>query len=135
MTTELIHQFGDKIHLLRDPTRGGLATVLNEIVRSTPLGIRMDEQNIPMEDEVESACELLGLDPLHVANEGVFVAFVDEEIAQKCCTVLRNFYLGRNSTLIGKVVSDNPGRVVLTNVSGGNRVVRMLSGMQLPRIC
>jgi hydrogenase expression/formation protein HypE len=132
---KLLDEFGDKIHLFRDPTRGGVATVLNEIARDSKLGIAVFQKNLPVVEAVYSACELLGLDPLYVANEGVFLAVVEAEIAEKFTEILRGYEFGENAAIIGEVVETHPRQVVLTSKIGGKRVVNMLVGEQLPRIC
>ncbi len=125
----------DQVHVLRDPTRGGLASALNEIAQKANVGIQLYEANIPLWDEVRGACEILGLDPLYVANEGKCVVIVAPEIADDVLAVMREHPLGREAALIGHVVEDHPGKVVLRSRIGGTRVVDMLSGEQLPRIC
>ena len=132
---KLLDAFGDKIHLLRDPTRGGVATVLNEIARDSKCGIDIFQKYIPVEEDVYSACALLGLDPLYVANEGVFIAVVDAEIADDFVKILRGCAFGEQAAVIGEVVETHPKQVVLTSKIGGKRVVNMLVGEQLPRIC
>jgi len=125
-----------QIKLLRDPTRGGLATVLNEISRASGVEIEIFEEKIPVRDEVKGVCELLGLDPLYLANEGKFVAVVGEEIASKVLSILKEHPLGKNSTQIGRVNKSRDGyQVILNTVIGGKRIVPMLSGEPLPRIC
>ncbi|GGD70617.1 hydrogenase expression/formation protein HypE [Emticicia aquatilis] len=131
----LLDTFGNDIHLFRDPTRGGVATVLNEIARDTKLGINIQQKDIPVIEEVYGACELLGLDPLYVANEGVFMAIVSAEIADDCLKKLQTFENGQNAAIIGEVVSEHPRQVVLQSRIGGKRVINMLVGEQLPRIC
>lgn len=131
----LLDEFGNDIHLFRDPTRGGVATVLNEIARDTKLGIDIFQKNIPVVEEVYSACELLGLDPLYVANEGVFMAVVSAEIADNFLKKLQAFENGQNAAIIGSVVAEHPRQVVLQSRIGGKRVINMLVGEQLPRIC
>jgi hydrogenase expression/formation protein HypE len=132
---EKITAAGDKIHVMRDPTRGGLASVLNEIAESAKVGISIAEKSIPVTEEVKSACELLGLDPLYVANEGRLVAFADPDEADRILNTMKSHPLGRDSVIIGEVTSDNPGTVIMKTEVGGTRVVDMLSGEQLPRIC
>ncbi len=124
-----------EIHVLRDPTRGGIATALNEIAGSSHVGISIVEENIPVSDAVEGACEILGLDPLYVANEGKLLAFVPHDDAEKVLGAMRNHPLGTGSRVIGEVVADHPGTVVLRTPIGGTRIVDMLTGEQLPRIC
>jgi len=131
----LLDEFGSEIHLLRDPTRGGVATVLNEIARDCSLGINIAQKQIMVLEEVANACEILGLDPLYVANEGVFMAIVSEEIADKCLEKLREFENGKDATIMGEVVNEHLKQVILTSQIGGRRVVNMLVGEQLPRIC
>jgi len=131
----LLDQFGSDIRLLRDPTRGGVATVLNEIARDISLGIDIDQKAIPVLEEVAGACELLGLDPLYVANEGVFMAFVAPESADEMVDFLRKQPLCQAASIMGTVVQEHPRQVILTSTIGGKRVVNMLVGEQLPRIC
>jgi hydrogenase expression/formation protein HypE len=123
------------IHVLRDPTRGGVATSLNEIARQSQVGIRLEESRLPVREAVMAACEILGLDPLYVANEGKVLAFVGGDDAEKVLAVMSSHPLGREARVIGEVVKDHPGRVVLKTGIGGTRIVDMLSGEQLPRIC
>jgi hydrogenase expression/formation protein HypE len=124
-----------EIHVLRDPTRGGVASALNEIAEKSQKGIRIDESAIPVTPSVQGACEILGLDPLYVANEGKLLAFVPAEQSEALLAVMRQHPLGREASIIGEVVSEHPGIVVMKTTIGGNRVVDMLSGEQLPRIC
>lgn len=131
----LIHELGEDLHVLRDPTRGGVASAVNEIAASAGVGILLDENAIPVEDAVRGACEILGLDPLYVANEGKLLAFVTERRADEALDLLRTHPLGRDAVRIGTVVDDHPGRVFQRSRIGGLRVVEMLSGEQLPRIC
>lgn len=126
---------GDGVHVLRDPTRGGVASATNEIAQAAGLGIRLREADIPVSDQVRAACEILGFDPLYVANEGKCIAIVAEEVADAVLAAMRSHPLGTDATVIGEVVEDHPGRVFLTSRIGGNRVVDMISGEQLPRIC
>ncbi|MCI2228243.1 hydrogenase expression/formation protein HypE [Polaribacter sp. MSW13] len=131
----LIEKFGSDIHLVTDPTRGGVATVLNEIAKQINLGIEIFQKDFPIEQQVASACELLGLDPLYVANEGLFLSFVSENIAENLLQELQNDENGINAKIIGSVVKNHPKQVVLESNIGGKRVVSMLPGEQLPRIC
>ena len=131
----LLDEFGDAIHLLRDPTRGGVATVLNEIARDTQLGVDIYQKNMPVDEQVYGACEILGLDPLYVANEGLFIAVVDGSVANEFLDKLRTFENGQNAAILGEVVEKHPRQVVMTSAIGGKRVVNMLVGEQLPRIC
>lgn len=125
----------DQVHVLRDPTRGGIASALNEIAAQAHTGIRLDERAIPITEEVRGACEFLGLDPLYVANEGKCLAIVASEVAEAVCEAIRSHPLGREAAIIGEVVAEHPGKVFMRSRVGGVRVVDMLSGEQLPRIC
>lgn len=129
----IIDSFEDQIHLITDPTRGGVATVLNEIASKTHLGVELVHENIPVKDQVAGACELLGLDPLYVANEGVYLIFCPLEIAESVQEKLKN--LGHEPALIGKMVQEHPKQVIMDTPMGGKRVISMLPGSQLPRIC
>ncbi|MCB0497514.1 MAG: hydrogenase expression/formation protein HypE [Cyclobacteriaceae bacterium] len=131
----LLNEFGSQIHLMRDPTRGGVASTLNEIARDTQLGIDIVQDDIPIDSRVDSACEMLGLDPLYVANEGVFISFVDASVADAYLKKLQSLEYGENAAIIGEVVADHHNKVVLTSKIGGKRVVNMQVGEQLPRIC
>jgi hydrogenase expression/formation protein HypE len=132
---KLLDKFGNDIKFLRDPTRGGLASVLNEIAELTQFGFKIDQKCIPIEEQVENACEMLGLDPLYVANEGIFLAVVKKEIAEAYLHSLSNDDNGRRARIIGEVISEHPGKVILKSAIGGSRVVNYLTGEQLPRIC
>jgi hydrogenase expression/formation protein HypE len=121
--------------VLRDPTRGGVASTLNEIAAQARIGIVLRERDIPVEDEVAGACELLGFDPLYVANEGKLVAFVPRVHADAVLEAMRAHPLGRDAAAIGDAVNAHPGMVVMQSAIGSTRVVDMLSGEQLPRIC
>jgi hydrogenase expression/formation protein HypE len=123
------------IHVLRDPTRGGLATTLNEIVTQSRVGVMLDEQAIPVHPEVNAACEMLGFDPLYVANEGKLVAFVPREDAEKVVAAMKQTRYGEGAIIIGEVVAEPKGRVLLKTALGSTRVVDMLAGEMLPRIC
>jgi hydrogenase expression/formation protein HypE len=123
------------IHVLRDPTRGGVASALNEIADSSHVGVHIRQDSIPLSEPVRGACEILGLDPLYVANEGKLIAFVPAGDAQNILACMRQHPLGRQASIIGEVVSDHPGTVLMRTSIGGSRVVDMLSGEQLPRIC
>ena len=120
---------------IRDPTRGGVATVLNEIAEAAQVAIEIDETNTPLRAEVRGFCEILGLDPLYLANEGKIVAIVPPEQTQPALTALNAHPLGREASMIGRVTASEPGRVTMRTVLGGNRIVDMLVGEQLPRIC
>lgn len=132
---ELIDTFGDKVHFLRDPTRGGLATVLNEIASKLELSIELEENLIPVLSESRSACELLGLDPVYVANEGVFIAVISPDISDAALCMMQKSEKCSSAALIGKVTYEYPKKVIVKSGIGGRRVVSMLVGEQLPRIC
>jgi hydrogenase expression/formation protein HypE len=131
----LLRSGGKEIHFLRDITRGGLATVLNEIASSSSRGITVTEEKIPVNLVVRSACEILGLDPLYVANEGKLVAIVDPPVADRLLKVMKRDPLGRNAAIIGEVVEAHPGRVFMRTTMGTSRIVDLLAAEQLPRIC
>jgi hydrogenase expression/formation protein HypE len=124
-----------KIHCLRDATRGGLAAVLNELAGSSKTGIEFDERKVPLRPEVNAACEMLGLDPFYVANEGKLVAIVAAENADAVLKAMRSHPLGKDATIIGKVIADHPGLVTAKTAIGGMRVVDVPAGELLPRIC
>jgi len=130
-----ILEVSSRIHCLRDPTRGGLATTLNELARQSKVGIVVEEAKIPVKEEVKAACELLGLDPIHVANEGKLVAIVDPADADKILAQMRKNSYGRAAAIIGEVTNEHSGRVVMKTKLGPSRIVDMLSGELLPRIC
>ncbi|MDD5687808.1 MAG: hydrogenase expression/formation protein HypE [Elusimicrobia bacterium] len=123
-----------EIHVMRDPTRGGLATTLNEITEQSNTGIEIYENKIPIKKPVKSACDILGLDPLYVANEGKVIAIVQEKDAQKILSAMKKHPLGKNAEIIGKVIS-KPKDVLLKTKIGGSRILQMLESDQLPRIC
>ena len=126
---------GVEVHCLRDATRGGLASVLVEVAQTARVNIRIEERAIPVREDVQGACEILGFDPLYVANEGRFVAFVPE--AARALDILRAHPLCAEAAVIGRVsaAGDAPGLVTMTSLIGASRVVDMLTGEQLPRIC
>lgn len=123
------------IHVLRDPTRGGVASVLNEIARASQVGIVIDERKLPVQDAVRAACELLGMDPIYVANEGKLIAIVPPADADRLLARMRAHPQGRQSAIIGHVTADHPGLVIARTGIGGTRIVDMMVGEQLPRIC
>ncbi len=123
------------IHCLRDPTRGGLATTLNDFAGRSDVGIRIEEEKIPVDRAVLAACELLGLDPLHIANEGKLVAIVSREDADSVLDRMKHNKYGINAAIIGEVVAEHPGRVVMKTSLGASRIVDMPVGELLPRIC
>jgi hydrogenase expression/formation protein HypE len=124
-----------RIHVLRDPTRGGVGTTLNEIAQQSRTGLRLREADLPVRPAVAGACDLLGFDPLFVANEGKLLAFVPAADAEAVLAVMREDPQGREACIIGEVVDDHPGRVYMQTRIGGERIVDMLTGEQLPRIC
>ncbi len=126
---------GDSLRLMRDPTRGGLAATLNEVAQSSHVGFRLDEDGLPVRPQVHAACELLGLDPLYVANEGKLVAVVAPEAAETVLAAMKAHPLGRDAAMIGEAVEDDNCFVQLTTAFGGDRIVDWLAGDQLPRIC
>jgi len=128
-------KYAGDIHCMRDPTRGGLATTLNELASQSGVTLQINEEKIPVREPVAAACEMLGLDPLYVANEGKLVAVVAPERAEDIVAVMRKNKFGTSSTIIGEVTTGNPGRVVLKTRLGSSRIIDMLSGELLPRIC
>ena len=132
---EKILKASDKVHVLRDPTRGGVGTTLNEIAASSKAGIVLQESRLPVRDHVAGVCELLGFDPLYVANEGKLLAFVAAEDADAVLAAIRSDTFGKEACMIGEVTADHPGQVVMETRIGGRRLVDMLTGEQLPRIC
>jgi hydrogenase expression/formation protein HypE len=124
-----------QIRCMRDPTRGGVSSALNELAQASNIGIEIDESTLPVRNEVKAACEMLGLDPLYVANEGKLIAAVAPEYAENVLAAMREHPLGENAAIIGRVVEDHKGMVLLKSLVGGARVVTMIAGEQLPRIC
>jgi hydrogenase expression/formation protein HypE len=135
LAADMVRAAGPSLRLLRDPTRGGLASTLNEIALQSGVGFLIEESAIPVRAEVAAACELLGLDPLYVANEGKLVAVVAPEAAETVLYVMRAHPLGRDASLIGEVTKDEQRFVQMTTSFGGGRIVDWLMGEQLPRIC
>ena len=134
----LIHEIiraAPNVHVLRDPTRGGLATTLNEIARQSQVGITIDHVSVPVRPAVQSACEMLGFDPLYVANEGKLIVILPEEEAKNAISAMQNTPYGKEAAIIGKIVPEPTGRVLLRTLIGGTRVLDVLSGEMLPRIC
>ncbi|HMF63290.1 MAG TPA: hydrogenase expression/formation protein HypE [Edaphobacter sp.] len=125
----------DFIHTLRDPTRGGVATTLNEIAKHANVGVVLDEGAIPVRESVKGACEVLGLDPLYVANEGKLLAMVVPEMADAVLELMRQHRLGQDAAIIGEVVEAHRGMVLMKTEIGGTRVLDVMFGEQLPRIC
>ncbi len=126
---------GAEIHVLRDPTRGGLATTLNEIAIQSQVGVLLEEAAIPLRPPVAAACEVLGFDPLYIANEGKLVAFVAAQDAERVLQAMRRTRYGEEAVRIGQVLADQPGRVIMRTNLGSTRIVDRLSGEMLPRIC
>jgi hydrogenase expression/formation protein HypE len=124
-----------EVHFMRDATRGGMATVLAELAKSKKLGIEVNEDQVPVREEVKGICEVFGYDPLYMANEGKVVMVVPENEAGDILKVMQNHLLGKNSAIIGKITEDHPSKVILNTEIGGQRFLEMLAGEQLPRIC
>ncbi len=135
MIAEVLDAAGAAVHAMRDPTRGGLASTLNEIANSSNVGVAIDETNIPVRPEVQSACELLGLDPVYVANEGKAVFFVAPEAADRVLAILRAHPLGKDAARIGHVTAEHKHMLIARTAMGANRVIPTMIGEQLPRIC
>jgi hydrogenase expression/formation protein HypE len=135
LVAAMVAAAGAGIRVLRDPTRGGLAATLNELAQQSGIGFRIEEESIPVRPEVAAACELLGLDPLNVANEGKLVAIVAPEAAERLLAAMRAHPLGKDAVDIGEAVEDDHRFVQMTTSFGGGRIVDWLSGEQLPRIC
>ncbi len=131
----LLEQFSESIHFFRDPTRGGVASVLNEIATQANCGVQLQERELPLDEDAAGACEMLGLDPLYVANEGIFLAVVSSKKAEACLELLRGWEHGKKAAIIGEITSEHPGSVVLQSAFGGRRLLPLLSVEQLPRIC
>ena len=130
-----ILESGARVRVLRDPTRGGVATTLNEFTEGTQLGIELSEELVPVRDDVNAACDMLGLDPLYCANEGKLLAVVAQEDTEKVLTAMRTTAEGKNAAVIGTVTDRYPGKVVVGTKYGGSRILQKLAGAQLPRIC
>ena len=135
LVKDLLDAFGEKIKLFRDPTRGGLGTVLHEIANDISKGVFLKEIAIPLEKQVAAACEMLGLDPMYIANEGVFLVVVDPSIETEVLALMQNHKKGINAALIGEITQEHPNKVVMESLIGGKRIVSPLVGEQLPRIC
>ncbi len=132
---EALKASGASVHVLRDPTRGGVASALNEIATASMVGVEIDENALPVPDNVRAACEVLGLDPLYVANEGILLAFVPAGATNGVLAALRSHPLGARAAQIGRVIAEHAGMVALRTSLGGSRIVDLLPGDQLPRIC
>ena len=134
MVQRLLEELPD-IHVLRDPTRGGLSSTLNEIAQTAHVGIEIDEESLPISEGVNAACELLGLDPLYIANEGILLVFVEEREAERALNIIKDSEHGEQARIIGQVVESTNNEVVLKCAFGNKRIIEMMSGEQLPRIC
>ena len=134
MVTKMLAAHKD-IHVLRDPTRGGVGTALNEIAGKSGVGIKIYEEKVPLKKEIAGICELLGFDPFYVANEGKLIAFVAPDYAEKVLAAIRADEFGQDACIIGEAIADNLGKVIMQTSIGGSRIVDMLTGEQLPRIC
>ena len=135
MVAALRIDVGASVRALRDATRGGLASVLNEIAAASGVGVELDDEALPVPGAVQAACDMLGLDPLYVANEGVMVACIAADAAEDALATLRSHREGVGAAIVGRVTADHPGMVSSRTGLGGTRVVDMLPGDQLPRIC
>jgi hydrogenase expression/formation protein HypE len=135
LVSDLLDEFGSAIHLLRDPTRGGVSGVCSEIAQDSHLGVVLRETDFPIDKQVSASCEILGLDPLYVANEGILCAIVDGDSALEILSFMRRHPKGAKSASIGSIVGAHPGKVVMHSSIGGKRIVTPLIGEQLPRIC
>jgi len=135
LVADMVHAAGPALRVMRDPTRGGLASALNEIAQTAGVGFLIEEQTIPVRPEVAAVCELLGLDPLYVANEGKLIAIVAREWSAMLVSAMRAHPLGRDAAVIGEVIADEQCFVQMATSFGGGRIVDWLSGEQLPRIC
>lgn len=135
MVHGLLDEFGEDVKYLTDPTRGGVATVLNELAQGRKWGIDLYQSKLPIEAQVQQGCELLGLDPLYVANEGIFLSVVKASQADRIIAALKKRPEGSQAAIIGEITSEHPQKVILESAIGGKRVVNMLPGEQLPRIC
>jgi len=135
LTSALVSELGSALHVLRDPTRGGVATTLKEIALQSGADLLVREASLPVKSAVRAACSVLGLDPLYVANEGKLLAFVSAQAAERAIAILRRHPLGVDAVIVGEVTGKGTGVISMETSSGGVRVVEMLSGAQLPRIC
>lgn len=135
LLAEIIEVAGDRVTVMRDPTRGGVATTLNEIARASNVGIEISEEDVPIKPETRAVCEILGFDPLYLANEGAALIFLDEEAVADTLEVCHKHPAGKNAARIGSTRDDLSGKVVLRTITGGRRIIDMLAGEMLPRIC
>jgi hydrogenase expression/formation protein HypE len=130
-----LYELGPDLRVLRDPTRGGVATTLCEFTQGRGFSIELQEKNIPVAEGVEAACDILGLDPLYCANEGKLLAVVSADAAERALEIMRSLPEGKNAAIIGQVTENHPGKLILRTRFGGSRVLAKLAGDQLPRIC
>ena len=135
LINSIIEKFPNIIKFMRDPTRGGVASVLNEIVEGKPFGIEVYEEELPIKEEVKGISEILGIDPLYIANEGKVIMIVDSKAAEKIINEMKNHPEGKDAKIIGEIVDSYPEKVYLKTIIGGKRILPLLSGEQLPRIC
>lgn len=135
LVSKLLEEVPGAIHVLRDPTRGGVASTLNEIAENSGLGIELSDEALPVRPQVRAACELLGLEPLYLANEGKCLAVVDAKMADRVLEIMRATDEGREAAIIGRLIGGKGGRVIINTPVGGSRVVTPLHGVPLPRIC
>lgn len=135
MLAEELFKYKDEVRILRDPTRGGVATTLNEFVEDSEFCIELEEKDIPVKSSVNNACEILGLDPLYCANEGKMLAIVSPDKADEILNDLRKHEEGKEAVVIGKITKKHPGKVIVKTLLGGTRIMSKLTGAQLPRIC
>lgn len=133
--TSALYELGPDLRVLRDPTRGGVATTLCEFTQGRGFSIELQEKNIPVAEGVEAACDILGLDPLYCANEGKLLAVVSADAAERALEIMRSLPEGKNAAIIGQVTENHPGKLILRTRFGGSRVLAKLAGDQLPRIC
>jgi hydrogenase expression/formation protein HypE len=135
LIAELVDKFGAKIKFMRDATRGGISTVLSELVKNKNFGIEVHEKKVPLKENVSGMCELLGFDPFYVANEGKVIIVIDRDSADEALSIIRKNEFGKDAAIIGEITKENPGKGRIITSIGGSRVIDMLSGQQLPRIC
>ncbi len=135
LVQKLLAEIPDSIHTMRDPTRGGVATSLNEIAENSTLSIELREEDLPVRPQVRAACEILGLEPLYLANEGKCLVVVSKEMTERALAIIQSCEEGKEAKVIGKLTAGKPGRVVINTPIGGSRIVTPLHGEPLPRIC
>lgn len=135
MIGPVLKKYASAFRVMRDPTRGGVATALNELISGTGLSISLNENFLPVKEEVKGICEMLGMDPLYMANEGKALIIADESLADNILEALKESSYGKNASIIGTVLDEYPNKVIINTILGGHRIVDMLTGDQLPRIC